>query len=308
MEDNKKDNKKINEDEVKDKIKVMNIGLEDIYGEGFQEVMDSIRNKDSDKDIQKVDINKLIPNPYQPRKQFDHKELQDLSKSIIENGLFTPILVKENEAGNYYIVAGERRTRAARLAGLTKIDVIVSDLTDFEMQKITLVENIQRSDLNPIEVAKSLKNMMETQKIKQDEVSKIIGKSRSYTTNLLGLLKLDETIINGVLNGKITYGHARPLIPLTKKDAKEIYSKIINQSLSVRETEGYAKAAKLREARANKKPVPKNNKSQEIIYAEELVRNKVKSKVEITGSEIKIKFKGKDQLSRILERMEALEK
>ncbi len=284
-------------------------GLDEIFGGDVQEVIDNITEKRTTGTPNEIPVEKLVPNPYQPRKQFDTEELEGLAQSIRENGLFTPILVKENQAGDYYIVAGERRTRAAKLAGLKTVTAVIADISDIEMQRITLVENVQREDLNPIEVATSLQEMIQDQELKQEEVGKIIGKSRSYVANLLGLLKLDQRIVNGVLEGKVSYGHVRPLITLNAKDAKEIYNKVIEQGLSVREVEGYAKAAKLREARANKNPEDKHvQKTQEILYAEELVRNKVKSKVDITSNSIIIKYRGRDQLSRILERMEAIEK
>lgn len=292
----------------KKKKQTLGKGLDEIFGGDVNKVIENIQENRTTGVTDEVEVSKLIPNPYQPRKQFDLEELEGLSQSIKENGLFTPILVKENQAGEYYIVAGERRTRAAKLAGLKTIKAVIADISDIEMQRIALVENVQRADLNPIEVAKSLEEMINDQNLKQEEAAKIIGKSRSYVANLLGLLKLNSKIVNGVLDGKISYGHARPLISLSEIDAKGIYAKILEQGLSVRETEGYAKAAKLREARANKEPSAKDKKAQEILYAEELVRNKLKSKVEITSNEIKIKYRGRDQLSRILERMEAIEK
>ncbi len=285
-------------------------GLEQIMGGDISKVIDEIQDnaKNTEGVASEVQVSKLVPNPYQPRRTFDLEELEGLAQSIRENGVFTPILVRENQAGDYYIVAGERRSRAAKLAGLKTIPAVIADLSDNEMQRIALIENVQREDLNPIEVAKSLKQMIDDQGLKQDDAAKVIGKSRSYVANSLGLLKLDEKIINAVLDNKITYGHARPLITLPTEVAKDIYNKVIDQELSVRETEGYAKAAKLREARANKKPVKGTAKAQEVIYAEELVRNKLRTKVEITNNAIVIKYRGKDQLSRILERMEAIEK
>ncbi len=286
-------------------------GLDQIMGGDVSKVIAEIQG-DAERTnggvTNEVPVNKLVPNPYQPRKTFDLEELEGLAQSIKENGVFTPILVRENQAGDFYIVAGERRSRAAKLAGLKTIPAVIADLSDDEMQRIALIENVQREDLNPIEVAKSLKDMIEAQSLKQDQAAKIIGKSRSYVANSLGLLKLDEKIVNAVLDGKISYGHARPLITLPTEVAKDIYGKIIDQELSVRETEGYAKAAKLREARANKQPVKGSAKAQEVVYAEELVRNKLRTKVEITNNAIVIKYRGKDQLSRILERMEAIEK
>ena len=289
------------------KTKTLNKGLEEIFGGDVQQVIDNITEQRTTGDIFEIPVSKLVPNPFQPRKTFDSKELEGLASSIKHNGLFTPILVKENEAGDFYIVAGERRSKAAKIAGLKTIKGIVAKLSDLEMQRIALIENVQREDLNPIEVATSLNLMVKNQKLKQEEVAKIIGKSRSYVGNILGLLKLDKKIINGVLNGKISYGHARPLITLDGLDAKHIYNQILEQGLSVRETEGYAKAAKLREARRNKKnePVKRNNETE---YAEELLRNKLKTKISIEKKQIIIKYKDKDHLNRILERMDVIEK
>ncbi len=287
---------------------VLGKGLGEIFGGDVQNVIDNISKKRTDGLTLEIPVSKLVSNPYQPRKHFDKDELDGLAKSIKQNGLFTPILVKENPAGEYYIIAGERRSKAAKIAGLKTIKAVVASLTDDEMQRIALVENIQRAELNPIEVAMSLKSMIDTQKLKHEEIAEIIGKSRTYVVNLLGLLKLDKKIIDGVLDGKISYGHARPLITLSKEDSISIFNKAIEQNLSVREIEGYAKASKLRQARKDKGPQEKTYKSEEILYAEELIRNKVRSKVNITDNEIRIKYKGKDQLTRILDRMDANEK
>lgn len=287
---------------------VLGKGLGEIFGGDVQDVIDNISKKRTNGLTSEIPLSKLVSNPYQPRKNFNVEELEGLAQSIKQNGLFTPILVKENPAGDYYIIAGERRSKAAKLAGLKTIKAVVAELTDNEMQRIALVENIQRSELNPIEVAISLKSMIDTQKLKHEEVAEIIGKSRTYVVNLLGLLKLNKKIIDGVLDGKISYGHARPLITLSDEDAVSIFQKAVDQNLSVREIEGYSKASKLRQARKDKGPTQAPTKSEEILYAEELIRNKVKSKVIITDNEIKIKYRGKDQLTRILDRMDANEK
>ena len=287
---------------------VLGKGLGEIFGGDVQDVIDNISKKRTDGSTLEIPLSKLVSNPFQPRKHFDLEELDGLAKSIKQNGLFTPILVKENPAGEYYIIAGERRSKAAKIAGLKTIKAVVANLSDNEMQRIALVENIQREELNPIEVAISLKSMIDTQKLKHEEIAEIIGKSRTYVVSLLGLLKLDNKIIDGVLEGKISYGHARPLITLNKEDSISIFHKIIDQNLSVREVEGYSKASKLRQARKEKGPSLKPSKEEEIIYAEELIRNKVKSKVDITNNEIKIKYKGKEQLARIIDRINANEK
>lgn len=283
-------------------------GLDEIFGGDVEKIIENIAKSKSNGQSQDIDLNKLISNPYQPRKKFNIEELNGLANSIKENGLFTPILIKENGAQEYYIVAGERRVRAAKIAGLKFIPSIISSITDEEMQRITLVENIQREDLNPIEIAKSIESILKTQKIKQEEIANIIGKSRPYVSNLLGMLKLDNIILNSVLNDEINFGHVKPLISLPKNEAIEIYKKILLQNLSVREVEGYAKFSKMILTRKNKKLTLSEKKAQEIIYAEELIRGKLKTKVEISSSEIRIKYKGKEQLSRLLERMEIIEK
>jgi len=300
-------NKKITSKPLVKKTKTLNKGLEEIFGGDVQQVIDNITEKRTNGDLFDIPITNLVPNPFQPRKNFDNKELNGLADSIKNNGLFTPILVKENEAGEYYIVAGERRSKAAKLAGLKTIKGIIAKLSDSEMQRIALIENVQREDLNPIEVASSLSHMVKNQNLKHEEVAQIIAKSRSYVGNMLGLLKLDKKIIDGVLKGKISYGHARPLISLETIDAKNIYNQIIEQNLSVREVEGYAKAAKSRQARRNKSHnTIKRNK--ELEYAEQLLRNKLKTKIILDHKQIIIKYKDKDHLNRILERIGAIEK
>ncbi len=291
----------------KRETKILGKGLNEIFGGDVQNIIDNITEKRTSGTSIEIPIDKLIPNPFQPRKQFDLDELNGLAQSIKENGLFTPILVKENEAGNYYIVAGERRTRAAKIAGLSAIQSIIADISDDEMQRITLIENVQREDLNPIEIAHSLDIMIKSQKLKQEEIANILGKSRSYVANLLNLLKLDQKIINGVLENKLSYGHIRPLITLDSDQAKIIYDKIINQKLSVREIEKYVKSIKSK-YKTDEESEKTTKKRQEMLYVEELIRNKLKTKVKITSNEICLKYKGKEQLSRILERMEILEK
>ena len=162
-----------------------------------------------------VSLEEIRPNPYQPRKLFDEEKLQELAISIKEHGVFQPVILKKSIQG-YEIVAGERRCRAAKIAGLVEIPAIIVDFTDQQMMEIALLENIQRENLNSIEEAKAYQMMMERLNLKQDELAKRIGKSRSYIANTLRLLQLPEMIQNYVLEGKITMGHAQRNMSMLK--------------------------------------------------------------------------------------------
>ena len=176
------------------------------------------------------------------------------------------------------------------------------------MQELALIENIQREDLNPIEEAVAIRQLIDDHKMTHEEASKILGKSRTYITNSLRLLKLDKIVVNAVLKGELTFGHAKPLVALENEIALNIYKRIIREGLTVREVENIVRGYKLRDARKNSVKKTHEFKTPEIEYAEDLLRNKVKSKVEITKNKIIIKFKNTEQLNRILERIDALEK
>jgi len=183
-----------------------------------------------------IGITKITPNKKQPRKYFNSEELENLASSIKEKGIIQPILVRKNSTeDNYEIVAGERRWRAAQIANLHSIPVIIKKLTDLEVMEFALVENIQREDLNPIEEAKGYQLLLDEHSYKQEELSKIIGKSRSHIANMLRLLDLPKSILDSLEQKKISIGHARPLIGL--ENAEEIVKKIIQKGLSVRQVE-----------------------------------------------------------------------
>ena len=183
-----------------------------------------------------IGITKIIPNKKQPRKYFSSEELENLASSIKEKGIIQPILVRKNPTGdNYEIVAGERRWRAAQIAGLHSMPVIIKKLTDLEVMELALVENIQREDLNPVEEARGYKVLLSEHNYKQEELSKIIGKSRSHVANMLRLLDLSKSILDSLEQKKISIGHARPLIGF--ENAEELVKKIIQKGLSVRQVE-----------------------------------------------------------------------
>jgi len=206
----------------------------------------SVKNKEPDISPQttvQLPVEKLIPNPGQPRKNFDETELRELADSIKTYGVIQPIIAANAGDGTYIIIAGERRTRAARLAGLDAVPVIIRDYTDQKRLEISLIENIQRTDLNPIEEAAAYKNLMDFSGISQDELATRMGKNRSTVANALRLLKLPVEIQKSIEEGTVSPGHARALLSITNPRAREkLYKDILKGDLSVREAEKRASA------------------------------------------------------------------
>jgi ParB family chromosome partitioning protein len=191
--------------------------------------------------IVQLSADKLIPNPGQPRKNFDEAELQELSESIKTYGIIQPVIAADAGDGTYYIIAGERRTRAARLAGLSEVPAIIRDYTDQKRLEVSLIENIQRTDLNPIEEAAAYKNLMDFSGLSQDDLAARVGKNRSTVANALRLLKLPIEIQKSIEEGKISSGHARALLSVTDTKTREkLYKEILDNNISVREAEKLA--------------------------------------------------------------------
>lgn len=286
--------------EEQSKRRALGMGLEQLFN---TEVLDfnNIENKIIDEtpkdEIVELDLNELMPNPYQPRKVFDEDALKELASSIKEHGVFQPIIVKKSVKG-YNIIAGERRVKASKLAGLTKIPAIIKDFTDDEMMQVALLENLQREDLSAIEEAKAYKSIIETMRLTQDELAKKLGKSRSHITNMLGLLRLPLNVQDMVLYGKLSMGHARVLSKLENHDQiEELANKVVNENLSVRDLEELANENTF----ARKAPVNKPKKSKEYKHVEEAMKEKLGTKVAISDNKIKISFATKEDLNRILE-------
>jgi len=194
-------------------------------------------------DIVQLQVSKLVPNPGQPRKNFDETELQELADSIKTYGIIQPIIAADTGDGAYIIIAGERRTRAAKLAGLDTVPVIIRDYTDQKRLEISLIENIQRSDLNPIEEAAAFKNLMDFSSLSQDELAARVGKNRSTVANALRLLKLPIEIQKSIEEGKVSSGHARALLSVADvKSRDNLYREILTNEVSVREAEKRAAA------------------------------------------------------------------
>lgn len=252
-----------------------------------------------------VKLSKIEPNREQPRKNFDEDALQELSDSIKQFGLLQPILVQQRE--DYYeIIAGERRWRASKLAGLKEVPVIIKNYTDQEIAEISLIENLQREDLNPIEEAKGYRRLIEVFHLKQDEVAEKVSKDRSTITNIMRLLNLCDEVQNMVIDGKLSNGQARTLLGIKDNELQlQIAEKIFDEKLSVREVEKLIKQINSPEKEKKNKELPKNV---EYIYKE--IENKLKEKmnrkVEINAKEngkgkIEIEFYTNEDLERLTE-------
>lgn len=271
------------------------------------------RKKDSGKkdtgidvnSLTEIDINKIEPNASQPRKKFNEDTLQELADSIKQHGLIEPLIVQESKNGFYEIIAGERRWRASRMAGVKQVPVVIKEYSSREVVEIALIENIQREDLNPIEEANAYKRLIEEFELKQDEVAESVGKSRTAITNFLRLLKLDERVQEMLVDEKIKNGHARALISLPKEQQYDAAMKVFDENLSARETESYVK--KLLKGDTDTKPKKQSLENQaEFAQLEEQMKQVIGSKVLINRKnndkgKIEIEYYSKDELDRIVE-------
>jgi len=215
--------------------------VEEAYEKDLSE-LDSFDLKAQGVRVEEIDVDCISPNPFQPRKHFDEQALRELSESISNNGLLQPIVVIEKEDG-YLLVAGERRLRAHKLAKLDTIKAIIADadIDDIKLRELALLENIQRENLNAIELANSYTELIEVHDITHDELSNIVHKSRSQITNTMRLLSLNKYAQTQLIEGKISQGHAKVLVGLDEKKQKVIINSVIGQKLSVRETENMVK-------------------------------------------------------------------
>lgn len=251
---------------------------------------ENIRTKEVIKEVDTIDINRIEPNRNQPRKSFDEDAIHELAESIKQKGIIQPLVVQKSEKNLYTIIAGERRWRAAKIAGLKKIPVVVKNYSNQEIMEIALIENIQREDLNPIEEAEAYEQLIKEYSLKQDEVAEKVSKSRVAITNSLRLLKLDERVRQMVIEEKLKSGHARTLIPIEDGDLQyEIAQKIFDEKLSVRETEKLVKCI----LNGNKKK--KENKKQ-ISPQEEIIYKRYEEDLKMTfGTKVNINRKSRDK-------------
>lgn len=282
--------------------KALGKGLEQLFNSeqlDFNQFEKEIVTTTPESDIKLIPIAEIRSNPYQPRLHFDQTALEELASSIKEHGVLEPIIVKKSIKG-YELVAGERRTKASKLAGLEKIPAIIKDFNDQEMMEIALLENIQREDLSPIEEAKAYKNFMTKMNMTQEEIAKRFGKSRSYITNLLGLLTLPNTVQKDVINGKLSMSHARVLSKMEDENQiLELAQRVENDGISVRELETLSQGTDV----VKKNPMPKAKKeisTRHKIY-ESSLRDAVGTKVSISSNKITISFDSDKDLDRIME-------
>lgn len=252
--------------------------------------------------IKVVDINDVEPNFGQPRKQFDEEELHELSRSILEHGILQPLIVSE-KAGKYQIVAGERRYRAARIAGLSELPIIIKNFSEQQTLEVALVENIQRADLNPMELASAYSLLMERFDLNQDEVADKVGKSRPAVANILRLLKLSSYVQEKLREGLISYGHARALLGLKDSNVqKELTDLIIEKQLSVREVEKYVQQLLEQKEEKKKKKAVYNPFYREIQEnLQKLFGTKVSISKGAKKGKIEIEYYSDDELARIIQ-------
>lgn len=244
-------------------------------------------------EIVELNVNELRPNPYQPRTVFDEDALNELAESIKENGVIEPIIVKKSIKG-YDVIAGERRLKASKIAGKETIPAIIRQLSDDKMAEIALLENLQRENLTALEEAKAYKSLIDKLNLTQEQLAKKVSKSRSHVTNMLGLLRLPKEVQNMIQNKKLTMGHARALSKLENEDEIiKMAKEIAEEKLSVRTTE---------EKSSDKKHNVKSHKRyNEYEYVQDLLREKLDTKVKIKDKKIEISFTNTADLNRILE-------
>lgn len=247
-------------------------------------------------------IHEIEPNRDQPRKDFDEDALSELANSIAEHGIIQPLLVRPMADGAYQIIAGERRWRAARMAGLTEVPVLVKEITESEIMELALVENLQREDLNPIEEAEGLHALMETYGMTQDEAARRVGKSRPAVANATRLLILPQKVIEMVKEGLISAGHARALLSLSDEDKiKELAAEIVKKGLSVRDTERLVKFMLKDSAKPKKKQAKRDIFYDEVeLSVSDAIGRKAKVNVNSSGKgTIEIEFYNKEDLAKL---------
>ena len=285
------------------KKRALGRGLEQLFNsenldfDNFDKMEQHIIETTPKDEVIEIRLDELRPNPYQPRKVFKDEALQELAASIKENGVFQPIIAKKSIKG-YEIIAGERRYRASKLAGLETIPAIVRDFTEQQMIEIALLENLQRENLNAIEEALAYKSMIEKLNLTQEELSKKVSKSRSHITNILGLLRLPVEVQKMISDGSISMGHARVLSKLEDDEKIVAYAnKIVEDKLPVRDIEEIT-------IEDDKKVQIKRKEryiNTEYKYVEDLLRDKLDTKVKLKEKKIEITFSNTADLNRILE-------
>ena len=286
---------------MEQKKKALGRGLEQLFSSevlDFDTFEDNIMESAKESDIVQIPVNDIRPNPYQPRRSFDQESLDELATSIRNYGVFQPIIVKKSIKG-YDLVAGERRLRASKLAGLDTIPAIVKDFSDEEMREIALLENIQRENLTSIELAWAYKGIIDSLHIRQEDLAAKRGKSRSHVTNTLGLLRLPDDVQEMVLDNKLSMGHARVLSKMEDDNkVEELANKVVKDNISVRDLENISSTEDIpKKVSVNRVQKPQN----EYKYIENELRDILGTKVKVENKKIEIFFESSVDLTRILD-------
>lgn len=282
----------------KPKKKALGRGLGSLIQEAQSETGGSAVTADS-----MVAIESIHPNPNQPRTHFNDAELNELSDSIAEHGVLQPLLVRKDAEG-YEIIAGERRYQASKIAGLTEVPVIIKDVDDQKMLEIALIENLQRSDLNPIEEAKGYKQLIKQSGMTQEALSKAVSKSRSAITNSLRLLDLPEPVQQYLFDGRLTAGHARAILAVPYEEQRiKLADKVVREGLSVRATENLAPLFSVGDTPKAPRPVTPQSFKKAARVLRGVFNTNVRVKSTRGKNKIEIEFKDEDELAQILDRM-----
>lgn len=291
------------------KQKGLGRGLDSIFGSNVEQFLDDIQS--SAKEVPgrrevEIAIEEIRPNPYQPRKEFDQTALNELADSIRTHGIFTPLLVRKSVSG-YDLITGERRLRAAKIAGLKVVPAISVDFTEEQMMEIAILENVQREDLNAIEEATAYDSLVKKLGYTQEKLAERVGKSREYCANIMRLLKLPSEIQKLVVDKRLAMGHVRPLLGL--KDEMEMLDaaeKIMKEKMSVREVEAYVRDINAEEEKPNK--TKREKKRDPIIHdLEHQISVKLGTKVTIQNKKLTIRYTDTEDLNRILEILNCLD-
>lgn len=278
-------------------------GLNALVSEAEYETSGSAASASNAASETKLPIEDIVPNPNQPRIHFNETEIRELSESIQEHGVLQPLLVRKHGNG-YEIIAGERRYQASKLAGLEELPVIIKDVNDEEMLALALIENLQRSDLNPVEEAKGYRQLIDASGMTQEALSKAVSKSRSAITNSLRLLDLPEVVQQMIFEGKLTAGHARAILAVPYEDARiRLAEKVVAEGLSVRATENLAPLFSAGETPKTSRPATPQSFKKAARVLRQVFNTNVRVKSSRGKNKIEIEFKDEEELSRILGEM-----
>lgn len=286
----------------KAKNKSLGRGLGAILGEVAEAYENEFQSgNDTQEMVVEIPLSQIVPNPYQPRKHFDEDAIKELSESIKRHGLLQPVVVIEQN-GDYVLIAGERRVRASRVAGLETIRAIIADIDRSRFRELALIENIQREALNPIELARSYKELIEEYGITQEELAKTIHKSRAQITNTLRLLQLDEYILQKLASSQISQGHAKVLVGLDEKNQRIVCDTITGQKLSVRETEQLVSRLKNEPKKSNRERNPESTDKFDLGPYSEIIKEHIPFGVKVKKGRVEIELKNEDELKSFLKR------